>query len=161
MRSWTLRIVAGVLVAVLPGALVAEGPQGLPDEEPGILEERELARDRFEVSQASLEDLARRRVEAARLHYQARYQEYLVGRGTLDSLLGAERELARARQPRALPAAVNRQVLEERWRSAWMADRLSRSGYEAGRVKAADHYQALGNRLAVEMHLVQTRPKKK
>src|SRR5262249_62192462 len=97
MASLLLRISFGVLVvAILPCSLLAQDSSrssDMPREtyHPDLaLEERDLAQDRFELSQASVKDLARKREQAAREQVQARRQEFLAGRGTLVILVQAE-----------------------------------------------------------------------
>jgi hypothetical protein len=125
------------------------------------LAERDLARDRFEASQAPVKDLARRRLEAIRQSFQARYNEFLAGRGTLDLLLEVQALLAAAQQRPSKPAGINRQALEEKWRFSWVAYQLSRGGYETGRVRAVDYYYSHFNLLDVEVQLALTRHGKK
>jgi hypothetical protein len=164
MTAWLSRIAWCVLLgAALPGPLHAQARPAVFPEEPkeGILWERDLARARFEASQASVKDLARRRLEVARNAYQERLQEFREGRGTLDILLRLQVKLTRAQKPLVKPATVNRQALEEHWRFAFEVYKLNRLKYEASRATAADYYESLYIRLDAEIQLALTRPKKK
>src|ERR1700722_2727784 len=125
----------------------------VPDPVERIISERDLARERFEASQADVKDLARRRLEAIREAYLARFEEYRAGRGTLDSLREAQQFVARARQPLSIKADVNREALEGLWRSSWHTENLARFRYESGQVKAADYYQTVYFRLDAEVKL--------
>ena len=167
MAAWFYRLGLCLVVwALLGGPLQAQmsarsGEGGLLDlAREADLEERDLARDRYEVSQASVKNLARRRLEAARRVYQERYREFLQGRGPLDILLEIQSLVTRAQQPPVKPRISNRQALEEKWRAAWMAYQLAEGGYEAGRVSEAGYWQSLHALLDVEVDVAMTRPKK-
>ncbi len=126
-----------------------------------ITTERDLARARFEVSQADVNDLARRRLEAIRTTYGARFEEYRAGRGTLDSLRDVQQFVAHARQPLIIKTDVNREALEGLWRSVWHTEKLVHLKYASGQVKAADYYETLYFLLDAEVNLALSRPKKK
>jgi outer membrane protein TolC len=82
---------------------------------------------------------------------RAREQEFQAGRGTLDvvlkaarKLLQAELDLAATLDERIEAHAAYLKVVKE-------VDKQTTALYEAGRVKAADHYQARAARLEAEI----------
>jgi hypothetical protein len=149
-----------LVLSLLAGAPAAALAQNLGDPlDP--LEERDMARARFEASQVSVKDLVRQRIEAIRECSLARLQEYNAGRGTLDTVLEMKTLLGRARQP--LPAKIegNREAHEQLWRVTWQVENLTRARYENNRVTAADYYHSVYERLDAELKLALSRPKKK
>jgi hypothetical protein len=130
-------------------------PLGLPDVE--WREVRELARTKFEATQATLPDLARARREAALEEYQAREKRYQAGQDPLDLVLDAagrllEADLAIASTKAERIAAHERHGLRLRH-----LEGLTRRNQEAGREVIADLAQARSVRLAAEMALAEAR----
>jgi hypothetical protein len=148
---------------VLLASVSVQAPSRATEElsEDRITEERDLAEARFEARQADVKDLARQRETAIREAHEARMDEYRAGRGTLDLLLEVQRDLAKARQPLRPLTGVNRNAVEDLWRSAWEAETLARFRYEAGQCKAADYFHTRYHRLDAEVQLALSRPKKK
>jgi hypothetical protein len=119
-------------------------------------EARQVARDLFAVLHSSPADLARARLEAARGEVQARLQEFLAGRGTLDILLASLQSLAEAEHAGFGRKAESAAFRETHWKIARSIDKLCASGHKAGRVKAADMFQARCARLEAEARLVKS-----
>jgi hypothetical protein len=162
--GWSgLLLLALLAFACVPVVVQADGPLDDIMEDPfeRIITERDLAAHRFEASRADVKELARKRIEVLQQAHLARMEEYAAGRGTLDAFLEVQQRLAAARQPLVRKANVNREALEDLWRSAWFAESLSRLRYEAGQVRAADYLHARYARLDAEVKLALSRPEKK
>ena len=161
--AWYGLFVLALLVsASAPRVAVATDElEFVPHPEEQISMERDMARARFEVSQADVKDLARRRLEAIRNAYRARHMDYLAGRGTYDSLLELLNLDILARQPLRTKADLNRDALEKLWRFHWQSETIVRQRYQSNQVKAADYYQTVYLLLDAEVNLALSRPKKK
>jgi hypothetical protein len=116
---------------------------------------KELARDRFEVSRADPRQLARARVEAARMALAAREEEFRAGRITVDVLIDAARQVAEAELAVVAKPADRLAVLERHWRLARLADLLTAAKYRAGTVGPGDYAQVRYILLGAEIRLVQ------
>ena len=164
MRRTLLLVLSGALLLGHPDAAFAQNDAPEPDlaseERDRIEYERDMARDRFEVSETSLKVLAKRRIEASRRGAAVRRSEFVAGRQTLDVLREAETALlaAQAWPPLAPPPGID---LEARWRFAHEVAYHNQTRYEAARINAADYYMSLYLLRDAEVALALTRPKAK
>jgi RNA polymerase sigma-70 factor (ECF subfamily) len=115
------------------------------------------ARTRAVAPQADgpgIKALLKERQEVLKKEVLARTQEYEAGRGYLASLLAASRELLKAE----LELATNREervaAYERHFDAMRKFDQMVKEGYEAGRIKAADHYEMRSARLEAEIGLL-------
>lgn len=121
------------------------------------LDSKQLARDKFALQFAKLEDIARAKLEAARLEQDARLKEFMAGRGTLDNLESAFRrvldaELALADTPTTRVAAHERY-----WRLTREIEAINQLRYNAGTRPITDLAQSRYSRLDAEYQLVRAR----
>jgi hypothetical protein len=130
----------------------------LPGPEGEVIPEKELARARFEALHAAPADLARDRREAAREGYRARAEEFLAGRGTLDLLLQALRQLTEADLAVDPNPPERAAALESSWAQAWEIEKINEARYDAGRVPVADLLATRYVRLDAEVRWLQARP---
>lgn len=156
-RTSPLLLALALLAAGTPAARAQSLVLGLKAMD--LVGDRDLARDRFDAEQADVNELLRKRREAAKLVVEVRTAEFFAGRGTLDVLQQAQEKL-KAADALAAPA-VSRPALETQWRAAWAVYRLNKEKYEAGRATAADYHAAEQRLRDVEVQLALTRPKKK
>lgn len=157
MTPWTRTVIVLVCLALVAG-------QGRADEETSfenVVLARARAQARFEASQATTEQLARQRKEAAEQAYFAAQQEFRAGRGTLDYLLELKHNYSRASSPLPATVATPRPVLEDLWLFSWTAYTLNEARYEASRISAVDYYRSLYQLRDAEIQLALTRAKKK
>jgi hypothetical protein len=117
--------------------------------------DKDLARARFEASQASVADLAQARAEAARAEVKAHWQQFLAGQGILDKILAAFEHLARAEVARSETPASRLSALATVWRFHWETDQLLQASHLVGRVSAADSLLGRRARLEAEVRLAQ------
>jgi hypothetical protein len=119
---------------------------------------KELAKARFEASQASTVDVARARTEALRAAFEDRYQHFLADMGgALGDLLRSFAQLEKAEVEAAASPAGRLAVLEASWQLICQVADLVRAEYEAGRVKATDYLELQRQRLAAEIRFLQSR----
>jgi hypothetical protein len=135
MRSW------GGLV-VLGGVLLARPAPSAP------LPERKAKPDSPEVKK-----LLREWRDALKEEAKARLQEFEAGCGTLASLLDVFRKLLDAELEVASKPAERVAAHERHFDMMRKVEAITREGYEAGRVKAADKSQAWAARLEAEIGL--------
>ena len=152
------------LLLYLPLALLGLPSRGAAqafdpsDDVPPAIAAREQAKAMFAASQATTRDLARARLEAARIQLQVRYEHYRAGAqdATLDGLLqAAERTLRTA-------LAVSENPAERRANLAGYcsllreAERILAAKYSVGRVGLADYAFTTCIRLKGEMRLAES-----
>jgi hypothetical protein len=125
------------------------------------LSARELAKAGDAARRTPLPEVTRQWAATAREAVEARPQEPLPGvdtlKGPLDTLLEAVAPWAEAEQAARDSPAARAAALETLWRAAWAADHLTRAGYDAGRVNAAEYLGTTARRLEVEMRLTRSR----
>jgi hypothetical protein len=121
---------------------------------------RIVARMKYALLSADRGEIAQTRLHAARIQLDARFKEFLAGRGTLAFLLESshsllEAELAIIDRPEDRQAA-----LERHWALTWQVDMIDRARFEAGRVGIQDVMQSHYDRLEAELRLSQARATK-
>jgi hypothetical protein len=102
-------------------------------------------------------DLARQRLQAAREQENARAQEYLAGRGTLDILLQAARQVLEA-ELALCDRPVDRAAAWERyWTRAKIFELVNEERWKRGRLSLADYMQSRYIRLDAEIGWAEAR----
>lgn len=149
---------------------VAQAPRQMPVmEEAVVIEEaplnaKEIAKYKFNFealrSDARLRDLAEQKLEAARTEFESRYKEFLVGRGTLDFLLGASVRYLESELALRESDADQVSALEKHWTFMRQCEEVNRERFYAGRIPAKDYLETKHYRLNAELRLVQVRTKK-
>lgn len=119
------------------------------------------AQARWEAAHQPFEVLLQHKLEAASTEFEARWKEFLAGRGTLEFLLSAalrvlESEQAVNTKPFEHLAALDRHF-------AWMSliDEVNTGRFESGRIPVQDYAEARYFRLDAEIKLLQARAKAK
>jgi RNA polymerase sigma factor (sigma-70 family) len=135
------------------GLLASRGPGApLPEKGPAATAPKPPAKGK-------LAELLKKRLKMAQDEYEARNQEFLAGRGTLDILHGASLRLRKAQletaRTKAERLAAHRGQIK---RAAEIAD-FVKEYYDAGRMKAADHFQSEFYRLEAEIDYERERSK--
>jgi hypothetical protein len=106
-----------------------------------------------------LADLLKKRYEMAKKEYDVRHVELLAGRCPLEHLHAASRRLLKADVERARTPAQRLQAYRAQVDRAAAIAKVIKEGFEAGRIRAADHYQADYYRLDAEVELRRARGK--
>lgn len=130
--------------------------------EPGELDPavvRTLARAKAELATADPSVMKRECLTELRLQYDAREQEFLKGRGSLDFFLRCEKRLARLEYDLATDEAERHAARERHWLRSWQIDLVTQARFEAGRVASADYHQARFHRLGAELGLLPRGPR--
>jgi hypothetical protein len=102
-------------------------------------------------TQAKVRELLVKRRDALKKEVKARTQEFEAGRGTLDILLGASKRLLKAELELADKQAQRVAAHKAHLDAIKKIAALTEAGYDAGRVKEADHQQAVAARLGAEI----------
>jgi hypothetical protein len=131
-RAW-LAGVAGMVLA----AWVAAAPVPQPKEESD-----------------KIKALLKERRDVLRNGVVARTQEYEAGRGTLNILLQVSRELLNAELELATTPAERFDINAGNFNAMRKIEKITKEGYDAGRVKAADYYAIRAARLKAEIELL-------
>jgi hypothetical protein len=100
-----------------------------------------------------LGDLMKEQLEAAQTMTNARWEELLAGRGTLDILFEASQHLLQAELDLATKRADRLAVLEAHWQRLKDIETLNEARFQAGRVPIADFAQSRFNRARAELWL--------
>jgi hypothetical protein len=133
----------------------------VPEDDDFLERHKELARARFQAEQTSPAERAHERYDAAHLEVEARVQELMAGRITLDLLLESTHRLFQAQRDLGGEAELA-PVLESVWRIAWYTETIFQAKLAAGTAKIADTYHSTEHRLEVERQLsrLKERPKR-
>jgi hypothetical protein len=91
----------------------------------------------------------------------ARSEEFEAGVGTLASLLNVSRELLKTELELATKPAERVAAHEGHFNAMRKLEELVKEGYEAGRIKAADHFEMRAARLEAEIGLLRAGGKPK
>jgi hypothetical protein len=132
-----------------------------PGLEGDLLLTKDLASAKFQATHSDAASLSRARSEAARQGVEARLQEFLDGRGTLDLLLESSRELLESEHARATNDADLRAALERHWERCKLIEATNQRRYADGRIALQDYMQARYARLEAEIWLARPRAYKR
>jgi outer membrane protein TolC len=113
------------------------------------------------VLSANLTDLAKAKLEAARGEYEARFIQFVAGRGTLDFLLDTSRRLLDSERAVTTKEADLVAAFERHWIVTKQIEEVNKSRYDAGRISIEDLLQSTYFRLQAEIWLVEAREKNK
>jgi hypothetical protein len=120
-------------------------------------ETKAFAQALHEAVQLSRVELRAARAEAAQLWSRARFEEFLSGKGMLDSLLEAQGAVINAEQAELGEDADPVAFAEARWLQARWVDQIEQDRYNAGRLPHSEFSQARFTRLWAEMALAQAK----
>jgi hypothetical protein len=130
----------------------------LPDTDDGTLT-KYLARAKFAASRAQRETLLRARIEAAQEQLEARFREFLAGRGTLDFILESHGNLYQALRALYPDPAEQLPFFEANWLQAWEAERINQARFDAARIPIQDIAGSRHERLKAALALLDARAK--
>jgi hypothetical protein len=102
-----------------------------------------------------LHDLLVARADAIGKAYQARHDQFLVGRGNLYFYLSTAERLRDAELALAASADERLAILDEYWLELWSCERIQRNRFTKGRVAAQGRAAATSRRLEAEIALVE------
>jgi hypothetical protein len=111
----------------------------------------------LEAQQSDLQQLAQRRLEAARDCFDERNKQFETGRGTLDLLLETARLLLDAELALAENHSARVLAHARYWLHTRVIDRLTTRRFEANQMTPADVLQARATRLKAEYDLARAR----
>ena len=97
-----------------------------------------MAREKFAAMRSDLNRLLKERQKSLEIEFEARFFEFLSGRGTLDIYLEAVDDLADAERAAGLPEA---EVLQNQWQRDLSIKMVNDARYEAGRIPIQDKLQ--------------------
>jgi hypothetical protein len=97
--------------------------------------------------------LLKERRDALAKAVEARSAEYLAGRGTQAAMLRVCRELLKVKLELAMEPAERIAAHEEHFNAMRKFAEVVKEGFEAGRIKAADHFEMHAARLEAEIGL--------
>ncbi|HLN27397.1 MAG TPA: hypothetical protein VK395_06610 [Gemmataceae bacterium] len=143
-------IASGILLQLLGGRALAQV-------EPIFSAPKELAKAKFAAAEASIPKLMEVKLAAARAEYDARQAEFFAGRGTLDIILEASRDLLDAeleaydRDPGAFERRLDRNSAIES---------ANQRRYWSGRIPLKDWMQSKRDRIDAEIQWLQALGKK-
>lgn len=138
---------AQVAADVLPQDLIRESFS------PSVL--KDIAKAKREALRTDSKDLARAKLEAARMVYDGRLIAYVAGRGTIDYLLEASLLVSEAELALAETEEDRILFLERSWLQAKLAEDLNESRYKVGRIQSEDYAKAKYNRLEAQRRWVE------
>lgn len=150
-----LRLVLVSLLLMVPLAearaqQVVEAPFRHPAD---LLHAKVQAKAKRELQSADLPELARDRAEAARAVYHERAAEFVVGRGSLVSLLESVAHVRNAELAMTDRVADRHRIRDTDWLTLWYIDDIVHAIYEAGRTGIRDYLLVRYNRLGAEVEL--------
>jgi hypothetical protein len=135
----------------------AQAPEAPPDPQTELSVNKELARAKFEAIRADPAALARQKLEAARLNYRARLEEFLAGRGALQLLSAASLRLTEAEQAVRDRPEDQAAALEGGWERAWVVETITAGRFASGRAPTADYAETTYLRLEAEARWLRAR----
>jgi hypothetical protein len=104
---------------------------------------KEVAKERDGALLADPQKLAKEKVDAARKELEARFREFIAGRGTLDFLFQAAVRLHQAESATAENDDQRLAVHEHLWKLALVMEKTNKSRYDAGRLPISDYQQCV------------------
>jgi hypothetical protein len=115
-----------------------------------------MAREKFAAMRSDLNRLLEERRRSLKIQFEARFFEFLAGRGTLDIYLEAVDDLADAERAAGLPEA---EVLKNQWQRDLAIKMVNDARYEAGRIPPQDKLQPAYAEGKARLGLVRLRAK--
>lgn len=151
---------AGRAFGQVPGDRLPEIGKKKPDtdeKKPAPLDRKEEARAKFAASQPDLRKMSRERLEAVQEEFEARFKEFVAGRGTLDFLLNANSRRLQSELAVAPDDASRLAAFERHWRFASEVDSINMARFDAGRVPITDYSMSRAFRLDAQIKLVEAK----
>jgi hypothetical protein len=116
---------------------------------------KSTARWKWQAAHADPRELARMKVEAARVVYGARQREFLAGRGTLEFFFQASMNLLESERAVAGSEAEQIIALEKHWARVRMCEDFNHWRFETNRIPIQDYMQSKHERLRAEIWLIE------
>ncbi|HLN27246.1 MAG TPA: hypothetical protein VK395_05840 [Gemmataceae bacterium] len=119
----------------------------------------DMSGDRINVLLAGIKagdkmgELVKGQLEAAKTELDARWQEFLAGRGTLDIMLGSSQRLLQAEFDLSTKRSDRIAALEAHWQRLREVETINQSRYDAGRIPIQDLAQSRSGRCRAEILL--------
>ena len=142
-------VASGILLQFMGGRALAQV-------EPIFSAPKELAKAKFAAAQTSIPMLMEEKLAAARAQYDARQSEFFAGRGMLDILLEASRDLLAAELEAYNHASA---AFERRLDRNSAIESKNRERYQNGRIPFKEWMQSKEQRLDAEIQWLQSRGK--
>jgi hypothetical protein len=117
------------------------------------------AKAKLALRSVRIEDLAKAKLDVARGVYEARYKEFLAGKGTLDFLFDASVRLLESERAATSKEADLEAAFERHWIFTKQAEEMNKLRYDAGRIPIQDYLESKYFRLQAEIWLVEARDK--
>jgi hypothetical protein len=114
-------------------------------------------RDLQEVWATESSQLMKERTIAAELEVDARFKEFVAGRGTLDYLLRSSVRLVEAKEAVATTPQERLNARELHWQLTWVMERITQARFEAGKVAVQDLAASREYRLEAEIKWLELR----
>jgi hypothetical protein len=121
------------------------------------IEPRQIARAKLAAVHADPRQLTRARLAAATEESDARWKEFLAGRGTLDIFLGSLERRLESELALADDAASRLAAHEKHWRQLLQVEAVNQARFDTGRIPIQDHMQSRYARLDAQIRLAQAR----
>jgi hypothetical protein len=159
LRTMLVNKLKNLVVVVLAFAVLATGAGLVASRQ--VPQEPKKAEPPAPAAKAEnrLPALLKARVEAAKTEVWARNQEFLVGRGTLDILVGASRRLLVAEQELGLNRADQIAALEKHFTLMKEVQEINEERFRDGRIPIQDVKEAEYYRLDAEIQLERAKAK--
>jgi hypothetical protein len=106
---------------------------------------------------AKTKSLLKERCEAAFTECDARWQDFLAGRGTLDIFLGSSQRLCTAERDLSLKKADQVAALEGHWKRMQKVEEINQARFNAARIAVQELAQSRYFRLDAEIQLARAR----
>jgi hypothetical protein len=159
--------IASVLALVILCMASSGNPQKrIPSTDPDPLETnpldaKALAKAKLALASTKLADLKKAKLEVARGAHDARYKEFMAGRGTLDFMFDASLRLLDSERAVTDKVADVEAACERHWIFTKRVEEVNKDRFEAGRIPIHDYLEAQYYRLQAEIWLVEAREKNK
>lgn len=125
-----------------------------------MFDRKEMAKAKALVMTKDRTVLLKERLKAAQDECDARFKEFLAGRGTLDILLDASQRRLKAELPLADTNTARVAAYERYWEITWQMETVNKARYDAGRIAVTDYAQSRFHRLDAEILLRDAMEKK-
>jgi hypothetical protein len=116
-----------------------------------------LEKEKKAAVAADYQKLAKEKVDAAHQAVEARFKEFLAGRGTLDFLLESARRLQRAELAIATGQEQRLAAYEQLWKLTRAAEIINKARYDAGRIPVQDLADTTYARIEAQQKWVEAR----
>jgi hypothetical protein len=139
--------------------LAEPGAAGAPTVDPYWA--KALAKAEREATPGDLRKLMLARRNAVQVELEARFKEFLTGRGTRDILHEAARHWLESERSLQDDPAGPAAALESCWALTWAIEEINKGWFEAGRVPHKEYMESRYERLTAEIDLLRERSRQK